>query len=116
MMTRTALCSCILSKWSELGPILQKDGRKYTENVLPIPDPDLEALSKVLSWVYKSYSGTLLLTDDCESKRTHLIAPILWSVVQLLPNTTVNTWRVEGFPGLSLQMSFKGYPSYLRKI
>ncbi|KAF8456201.1 hypothetical protein BGX38DRAFT_1257596 [Terfezia claveryi] len=58
--------------------------------MLPIPDSDLEVLSKVLSWVYKSYSEGLLFTSDCESKRIHLIAPILWSVVQLLPNIKVD--------------------------
>ena len=55
--------------------------------MLPIPDSDLEVLSKVLSWVSKSYSEGLVF---CESKRIHLIAPILWSVVQLLPNIKVD--------------------------
>jgi len=67
--------------------ISQRDARNYTENML---DPDLEVLSKVLSWVYKSYSEDLLLVDDCKYKHIHLIAPILWSVVQLLPNIKVN--------------------------
>jgi len=69
------------SKWSEVGPIFERDKRNYTEHVRPIPESDLEVLSKVLSWVYKSYSEGFLY--DCESKRIHLIAPILWSVVQL---------------------------------
>jgi len=54
--------------------------------VKPIPDANYEILSVVLSWVVKCYRRTLQDTE----KRIHLIAPVLWSVVQLLPDVKVN--------------------------
>jgi len=77
------------SRWADVGPIFAADEKSYTESVQPIPDPDFEVLSKVLSWVLRSYK-TLVFTEDNEAKRIHLIAPILWAVVQLLPDVKVN--------------------------
>ena len=53
----------------------------------PFPESDYEVLSKVITWIIKSYHSQLL---DNEAKRIHLIAPVLRAVVQLLPDVTVN--------------------------
>lgn len=57
MMARTAQRSRILSRWPE------KTQESYTENVQPIPDPDFEVLSKVLSQIWKSYKTLMCELD-----------------------------------------------------
>ena len=77
------------SRWADVGPIFEKVQENYDEDIKPIPEPDFEVLVTVLSWVLQSYK-TLVSTSDSEAKRIHLIAPILWAVVQHLPNVKVN--------------------------
>ena len=62
----------------------------YVQPVNPIPNTDYEILSVVLSWIVKSYHCTLVDERDNETQRIHLIAPVLWAVVQLLPDVKVN--------------------------
>jgi hypothetical protein len=57
--------------------------------MVPIPDVDFQTLVKVLSWILKCYNGSLILNNN-EAKRLHMIAIIIWAVVQLLPDVTVH--------------------------
>jgi len=55
--------------------------------VKPIPNADYGILSEVLSWIIKCYHCLLIGRME---ERIHLIAPALWSVVQLLPDMEVS--------------------------
>ncbi|TMW59597.1 hypothetical protein Poli38472_004666 [Pythium oligandrum] len=58
----------------------------YREAVRLYASSDLQVLSTVLTWILKSFKGILLRMTD----RTHLVAPFLWAVVPLVPNTSVS--------------------------
>lgn len=77
------------SRWTAVGPVFEEDRMKYNEAIQPIPTSDLEVLSKVLTWIMKCFNWTLIDLKDNEAKRLHVIAPILWAVVQLLPDVTI---------------------------
>ncbi|KAI8909104.1 hypothetical protein EDD86DRAFT_276016 [Gorgonomyces haynaldii] len=76
--------------WKSVEEIFEGELEKYEQDVLPIPEPDFQLLLTMLSWIFKCYKSTLLIGLDSEAKRIHLIAPVLWAVVQLLPDVTVN--------------------------
>nr|QUJ09333.1 crinkler 6 [Plasmopara viticola] len=78
------------SRWTAVGPVFDEDRVKYVECVHPIPASDLEVLSKVLTWIMKCFGWTLIDFKDNEAKRIHVIASIIWAVVQLLPDVTVH--------------------------
>jgi len=75
------------TSWSDVGPIFNSIGRRFHEKVKLIPHADYEALSRVLSWVIKCQ---LCCDRPQQAKRIHLIAPVLWSVAQLLPDVRVS--------------------------
>jgi hypothetical protein len=77
------------SRWTAVGPVFDDDRVKYAEAIRPIPANDLEVLSKVLTWIMKCFEWTLIDVKDNEAKRLHVIAPILWAVVQLLPDVKI---------------------------
>ena len=76
------------TRWNEVGPIFDSDRANYVESITPIPQEDLDTLSKVLTWIVKCFKS-LIDTRGNEAKCLHLIAPILWSIVQLLPDVTI---------------------------
>ena len=60
------------------------------QDIQSIPNCDYEVLAKMLTWIYKFYNFSLYDKDNInEAKRVHLIAPVLWAVVQLLPDIIV---------------------------
>lgn len=77
------------SRWTAVGPVFDDDRVKYVEAIRPIPANDLEVLSKVLTWIMKCFEWTLIDVKDNEAKPLHVIAPILWAVVQLLPDVKI---------------------------
>lgn len=66
--------------------------KNYIQATQDISASDFATFSTVLSWIYKSYGGTVYRGDDNEAKRIHLITPIIWAVVQQLSDVNV---RVE---------------------
>ncbi|KAI5808645.1 hypothetical protein DFH27DRAFT_540495 [Peziza echinospora] len=78
------------TSWLEVSPIFDQIRRPYLQEVKMIPEEDYKVLSKMLSWIVKCYHSSLFDGKDNEAKRIHLIAPVLWAVVQLLPDVTVN--------------------------
>eukprot|EP00842_Homolaphlyctis_polyrhiza_P002078 jgi/Hompol1/2871/HPOL_006203-RA len=81
------------TNWSVVSPVFLKDLQSYVQSSTDIPEKDFQALETVLTWIYYCYGRSLLEeTNSNETKRIHLIAPVLWAVVQLLPDVVV---RVE---------------------
>jgi hypothetical protein len=75
--------------WDLVGPIFENAIERYYQVIRNIPEEDLQALSKSLKWIIKSYKSQIFTGN--ESKRLHLIAPVIWSVAQLLPDVIVKT-------------------------
>jgi len=62
----------------------------YIQSSTDIPDGDFEVLVTMLTWIYRCFGRSLLEEKNKnETQRLHLIAPVLWSVVQLLPDVEV---------------------------
>ena len=79
------------ARWKSLATVFKQHRRSYCQSTVPIPAGDFEVLVTMLTWIYRSYNYTLYdFMDINEAKRVHLIAPVLWSVVQLLPNVVVH--------------------------
>jgi len=85
--SETTVYNCI--SWSDVSFIFDNICRPYVEHIKEIPESDYKTLSKLLNWIVKCYHANLFDGKENEAKRLHLIAPVLWSVVQLLPDVTV---------------------------
>jgi len=75
---------------SAINAIFDHIRRPYVEQIQSIPESDFKILSTMLGWIIKCFHSDLF-SGSSKAKRLHLIAPVLWSVAQLLPNATVNT-------------------------
>lgn len=75
-----------------MEPIFSEDIKTYEQVTQDICESDFAVLSTILSWIYKSYGKTVYRGEDNEAKRIHLIAPIIWAVVQQLSDVNV---RIE---------------------
>jgi len=73
-----------------IKPIFDNICRPYVEQIKAIPESDFKILSTMLGWIIKCLNHDLFCLSN-EAKRRHLIAPVLWSVAQLLPDVAVNT-------------------------
>jgi hypothetical protein len=81
------------TSWSIVSPVFIKARKLYTQSTLDIPPGDFEILVTMLTWIFRCYGRALIgKPNKNEAQRLHLIAPVLWSVVQLLPDVEV---RVE---------------------
>jgi hypothetical protein len=81
---KSAADSCI--SWDLVKPIFGKELIQHEMPIEPIPNEDFLVLSKVLSWIIRSYKSQLF-----SGNRLHLIAPIIWSVTQLFSDISVQT-------------------------
>ncbi|KAI9331184.1 hypothetical protein BDR26DRAFT_682099 [Obelidium mucronatum] len=78
------------TSWSVVSPIFLSARKLYIQSSTDIPDGDFEVLVTMLTWIYRCYGRSLLEEKNKnETQRLHLIAPVLWSVVQLLPDVEV---------------------------
>jgi hypothetical protein len=75
--------------WDLVGPIFENSIERYSQDIRKIPEEDLQTLSKSLKWIIKSCK--LQIFSANLSKRLHLLAPVIWSVAQLLPDVIVKT-------------------------
>ena len=73
--------------WDAVKEIFDAEKKSYYEPVMPISEETFSLLSKYLTLVMKCYGLTLLSGN--ESKRLHLIAPVIMCVVSLLPDVVV---------------------------
>jgi hypothetical protein len=78
------------TSWSVVAPIFLSARKLYTQSRTDIPAADFEVLVSVLTWIFRCYGSSLVEgKNKNEAQRIHLIAPVLWSVVQLLPDVEV---------------------------
>ena len=78
------------TSWSDVSPIFLSARKLYIQSSTDIPDGDFEVLVTMLTWIYRCYGRSLVEEKNAnETQRLQLIASVLWSVVQLLPDVEV---------------------------
>ena len=60
----------------------------YTESVKDIPEEDFDFIMKSLTKVIKCYGSSSVINAN-EAKKLHLIAPVIFGVVSVIPGVTV---------------------------
>ena len=80
--------------WPIVEDTLRPVFEKYQLDLKPIPADKFDLLIEWLSTIYKCFGAQLYRSSsNNEAKRVHLIAPIIWVVVSILDDVTVDVER-----------------------
>jgi hypothetical protein len=74
--------------WGNVGLIFQLHKKVYTEIIKDFPEEAFDFIMKYLTIVIKSYGSSSVIYEN-EAKKLHLIAPVIFGVVSVIPGVTV---------------------------